>query len=368
MNITDILNIMVEQKASDAYLNVGSPVFLKTEGLYQPFNDEPILSGVPHQFAYSLMNPNQIQEFEKHWEYDFVHQENDIGRFRINLFRQRNDIGMVIRYIPKIIPSFEDLGLPLILKDLVLQRSGLILIVGPTGSGKSTTLASMLNFRNLHFPGHILTVEDPIEFTILPQKSIITQREIGTDTHSYARALKNALREAPDVIMIGEITESQTMNQVLSYAQSGHLCLATMHANNSIQALKRIAALSDTTERDLTFADLAGCIQGIVSQRLIPGINGKRVVATEVLLRSPNICEDIEQRNWHELNKMIETQYSEGMMSFNQSLIKLVNDSYITKEEALKHSDSPTDLNLRMRLGDSHEDNIGLRFNSDASS
>ncbi len=353
MDIKLLLRLMAEKNASDLFFSTGAPPHMKIEGVSTPMGQGALPPGAIKNIAYDIMTQKQIDEFEEEWEQNFAISVDDIGRFRVNVFMQRGEVGMVMRHIKSDIPNLENLRLPPTVSKLVMERAGLVLICGPTGSGKSTTLAAMIDYRNRRDTSHILTIEDPIEFLHEHKLSIIDQREIGVDTKSYHNALKNAMREAPDLILIGEIRDEEAMQYALSYAQTGHLCLATIHGNNSKQVLERIRNMIPKEQRSTLMKELASVLKGIVSQRLVMSQDGKRVAALEILMKAPDIQEIIQKGNLEELKKAIEKHHMDGMMSFDQSLFKLYKDGVITKEDALRFAESRTDLNLQMRLSES---------------
>lgn len=353
MDIKLLLRLMAEKNASDLFFSTGAPPHMKIEGVSTPMGQGALPPGAIKNIAYDLMSTKQIEEFEEEWEQNFAISVDDIGRFRVNVFMQRGEVGMVMRHIKCDIPNLENLRLPAVISKLVMERAGLVLICGPTGSGKSTTLAAMIDYRNRRDTSHILTIEDPIEFLHEHKLSIIDQREIGVDTKSYNHALKNALREAPDLILIGEIRDEEAMQYALSYAQTGHLCLATIHGNNSKQVLERIRNMIPKEQRATLMKELSSVLKGIVSQRLVMSQDGTRVAALEVLMKAPDIQEIIQKGNLEELKKAIEKHHMDGMMSFDQSLFKLYKDGVITKDDALRFAESRTDLNLQMRLSES---------------
>ena len=352
MEISNYLKFMVEHNASDLFFSVGAPVNIKIEGETSSIGDKNLTSSDVRQLAYSIMNDDQVTTFESRLELNMAFSVANMGRFRVNVFRQRGDTAMVIRYIKSKIPSIESLGLPDILKDLIMEYQGLILVVGSTGSGKSTTLASMINYRNEKKTGHILTIEDPIEFIHEHKKSIVDQREVGLDTLSLSEALMNALREAPDVIVVGEIRDRETMRHALHYAETGHLCLSTLHANNANQTMERIINFFPDTAHHGLLLDLGQHLRAIISQRLINGINGKRAPAVEIMLKTPFIAELIEDHRISEIKDAMEQGTLAGMQTFDQSLYKLFKDGKITIDEALRNADSKNNLRLRLRLED----------------
>lgn len=351
-DISAYLKLMVDRNASDLFFSVGAPVNVKIEGVTHPLGQPPLDSQTVRQLVYSLMSDDQIKTYEGKLELNMAVGVKDLGRFRINVFRQRGEIAMVIRYIKNKIPSIEQLGLPPILKDLICEKQGLILIVGSTGSGKSTTLASMIDHRNQTRTGHILTIEDPIEFIHEHNKSVVDQREVGLDTLSLSEALKNALREAPDVIVVGEIRDRETMLHAIHYAETGHICLSTLHANNANQTLERILNFFPDTAHHGLLLDLAQHLRAIISQRLLIGIDGKRVPAVEILLNTPFIAELIEEGRLSEIKDAMEKSTLSGLQTFDQSLYKLYKEGKISVEEALHNADSRNNLRLRLRLED----------------
>lgn len=353
MDIKLLLRLMAEKNASDLFFSTGAPPHMKIEGVSTPMGQGALPPGAIKNIAYELMSQKQIDEFEEEWEQNFALSVPDIGRFRVNVFMQRGEVGMVMRHIKTDIPDLMKLNLPETVAKLVMERAGLVLICGPTGSGKSTTLAAMIDYRNRRDTSHILTIEDPIEFVHNHKLSIIDQREIGVDTKSYRHALKNAMREAPDLILIGEIRDEEAMQYALSYAQTGHLCLATIHGNNSKQVLERVRNMVPKEQRSSLMKELASVLKGIVSQRLVMSQDGKRVAALEILTKAPDLQEIIQKGNLEELKKAIEKHHMDGMMSFDQSLFRLYKEGTITREDALKFAESRTDLSLQMRLSES---------------
>lgn len=350
MDIAPYLRLMAQKQASDLYCSTGAPIYLKVDGRLVPVGDAPLNSGMVKKLVYSILNEKQAQEFEREWELNMALPLEGVGRFRVNVFKQRGDVAMVIRYIKSTIPSIESCNLPQVLKDLVMEQRGLILVVGATGSGKSTTLASMIEFRNQNRTGHVLTIEDPIEFLFQHRKSLINQREIGIDTQSFHNALKNAMREAPDVIMIGEIRDMITMQAAIAYSETGHLCLSTMHANNASQALDRIKNFFPDTALQQLHTDLALNLKGVISIRLLRSIKGGRVPAVEVMVQSSYVSELIMAGSTSGLREAMEQSDTRGMQTFDQSLYKLYTEGLITLEDALNNADSRNDLSLRIRL------------------
>ncbi len=350
VEIFSFLNLMVEKAGSDLFFSVGAPVNLKIEGITHPLKMPALRPGQVKQLAYSVMNERQISEFEAKMEMNLSISAENLGRFRVNVFVQRGETGMVIRYIKNKIPPLAALGLPPVLEKLVMRKRGLVLVTGATGSGKSTTLASMLNYRNENATGHILTIEDPLEFLHAHKLSVVDQREVGIDTHSYEEALKNALREAPDVIMIGEIRDRNTMKQAIAYAETGHLCLSTLHANNANQAMERVINFFPEEAHRQLLVDLSLNLAGVVSQRLIPGLHEKLVPAVEVMLNSSYISDLIAKGEFSGIKEAMARSTEIGMCTFDQALYQLYTEDRISLDEALHNADSRTDLALRIRL------------------
>jgi len=353
MEIVPYLKLMVQKNGSDLFFSTGAPPNLKAEGRTMPIGDTPMKQGMVRNLAYSIMSDDQVSEFESTMEGNLAISISGLGRFRVNVFRQRGDVAMVIRYIKGQIPSLEQLNLPLLLKELIMEARGLILVVGSTGSGKSTTLASMVNYRNENATGHILTIEDPVEFLHTHKKSVVDQREVGLDTLSYEVALKNAMREAPDVILIGEIRDRHTMQHAIAYAETGHLCLSTLHANNANQALDRIINFFPDSAHHQLYMDLSLNLKAVISQRLIKSKDGKRVPAVEIMLLSTFVAELIQKGDIHAVKEAMEQGNERGMQTFDQALYKLYKEGRITLEEALANADSRNNLSLRIRLDES---------------
>lgn len=349
-DISAYLKLMVEKNASDLFFSTGAPVNIKIEGKTAPVGHKSLEPGMVKKLAYSLMSDEQIRQFEATLEMNLAISVQGIGRFRVNIYRQRGEHAMVIRYIKSNIPDMEELNLLPILKKLIMEPRGLILIVGSTGSGKTTTLASMIDYRNRQRTGHILTIEDPLEFIHKNIKSIVDQREVGIDTLSYANALKNAMRESPDVILIGEIRDRETMQHAMSYAETGHLCLSTLHANNASQTLDRILNFFPETAHNQLLIDLSLNLCAIISQRLIMGADGKRVPVLEILLNSPYIAELIQKGEISKLTEVMEQTTEQGMQSFDQALFDLFQSGKVDLEEALRNANSRNNLALRIHL------------------
>ena len=352
MDIGYFLKLMTEKNASDMFLTTGAPVNIKVEGKLYALGNTGLPAGMVKKIAYSLMDEGQVPAFERDLELNMAIAVKDAGRFRVNVFKQRGEVGMVIRAIKSEIPTIDHLKLPDILKDIVMEPRGLVLVVGSTGSGKSTTLASMIDHRNTNTTGHILTVEDPIEFLHRHKKSIVNQREVGLDTHAFANALKNAMREAPDVILIGEILDAATMEAAIAFAETGHLCLATLHSNNADQTLERILNFFPESAHKNVLMNLALNLKAVVSQRLVTGVDNKRLPATEILINTPLIRDMIRRGQVHEIKEAMDRSLQEGMQTFDQSLYRLYKDGKIDLEEALRKADSRDGLALKIRLTD----------------
>ena len=358
MNIESYLKYMAKQGASDLFLTTGAAPSIKIQGELKPISDTRLQPGVTREIAYTLMSAEQVETFERELEMNLGMSLQDIGRYRINIYMQRGEVSLVIRYITSNIPGIEELNLPPVLKKLVMHKTGLVLLVGATGTGKSTSLASMVNYRNQNRSGHILTVEDPIEFTYSHQKSIVGQREVGIDTISYNNALREAMREAPDVILIGEIRDSETMQAALQFADTGHLVLSSLHAVNSNQALDRIINFFPPEARNHILMDLSLNLRGIVSQRLVMGCDQKRIPAVEVLLNTPYISELIHRGEVAEIKEDMEKSGTSGMQTFDASLHDLYKSKKITLEDALANADSRSNLEWQINFGGSADDTL----------
>lgn len=344
MIITPLLKLAVEKQASDLFISVGAPISIKINGATLPVNDQQIDAEMVRRIAYELITPDQIAAFEQKLELNFSIRVPDVGNFRVNMFRQRRDTAIVIRYIRASVRSIDELRLPPILKNLIMEKRGLVLVVGATGSGKSTTLASMIEHRNNIAAGHILTIEDPIEYLFKHNKSIVSQREVGTDTLSYDNALSNALREAPDVLMIGEINDRETLKHALIFAQTGHLCLSTLHASNSYHALNRMVGLFPHDARQNVLSDISTSLRAIISQRLVKGVDGKLIPVVEILLNTNLIAGLIKSGEIEEIREAMEQTISSGSQTFEQVLYNLFKGGRITREEALRNADSSSNL------------------------
>ncbi|MFK5971255.1 MAG: PilT/PilU family type 4a pilus ATPase [Candidatus Marithrix sp.] len=351
-DLLDYLKITYQHDGSDLFLTVGSQIKAKIYGMARPISTFVATEELTKRCTYSILTDEQIAQFEQTHDLDFaISLPDGSARFRGNAFFQRKTVGLVMRYIPSEIPSAEAMGTPEILLELMMAKRGLMLMVGGTGSGKSTTLAAMIDYRNTNSPGHILTIEDPVEFSHPNKMSIINQREVGVDTNSYATAIKASLREAPDVILIGEIREMETMEAALELANTGHLCVSTMHANNANQALDRIVNMFPTDKQKSLFMDMAGNINAIISQRLIPDIRGKRCAAIEIMINTPNIANLILKGRLTDIKDAMKSSGARGMATFDDALYNLFKAEKITKEEALKNADSRNDLEGKISFG-----------------
>ena len=367
MDITPLFKLMVERGASDLYFTVGAPPNIKIEGVLAPVGRTNLKPQQMAEIAASVMNDRQRLEFDETMELNMVISIAGVGRFRLNLFRQRGEAAMVVRYIKGAIPSLSELNLPEILKSLVMELRGLILVVGSTSSGKSTTLASMIDYRNENHRGHILTIEDPIEYLYTHKKSIVDQREVGIDTISYDNALKNAMREAPDLILIGEILDRNTMKHAITYAQTGHLCLSTLHSNNANQSLERIINFFSEDAKHQLLQDLALNLQAVISLRLVPGLKNLRVPAVEILINSPYIADLIEKGKIDEIKEVMSRSREQGMQTFDQALFDLYIEGKISKENAISFADSKNNVGLQIRLneGSDVDDSSDLTIRAD---
>ncbi len=366
MEFDKLLRLVVEKGASDLFITAGVPPSLKLNGRIVPVTRNALSPEQSRELVLSVMNEAQQAEFFEHNECNFAINTRGLGRFRVSSFRQRNLVGMVLRRIEVNIPKIRDLGLPPIISDLAMAKRGLIIFVGATGTGKSTSLAAMIGHRNDNSQGHIVSIEDPIEFIHQHAGCIITQREVGVDTDSYEVALRNTLRQAPDVIMIGEIRSRETMEYAVAFAETGHLCLSTLHANNANQALDRIIHFFPQDRHEQIWMDLALNLRGIVAQQLIPSADGQgRVAAVEVLLNTPLIAEHIRKGEVHLLKEVMTRSTELGMQTFDQALYKLYSDQEIGYEAAIAHADAPNDLRLMIKLGsDADPDPMGAVSNS----
>ncbi|MES2625493.1 MAG: PilT/PilU family type 4a pilus ATPase [Pseudomonadota bacterium] len=362
MGLYDYLRMMASQEASDLFFSTGAPPNIKIQGLVSPVSEIVLAPGEVKKMAYGIISNQQQREFESEMELNFALSIEGLGRFRVNLYVQRGEVSMAVRYIKTNIPSIDELNLPPILKTLIMEPRGLVLIVGATGAGKSTTLASMIDYRNTRTTGHILTIEDPIEYYHSHKKSVVDQREVGIDTHTYGSALKNAMREAPDVILIGEIRDRETMQAAIAYAETGHLCLSTLHSNNASQTIDRIVNFFPEAAHKQLLLDLSLNLRAVVSQRLVKGLDGARHAAVEVMLKSAYISDLIEKADINALKQALEKADVEGTQTFDQALYKLYKQGKISLDETLRNADSKTNLSLKLRLEDNENgtSNLGL--------
>jgi len=344
MYLDRLFQLMAEKQASDLFISCGAPINIKIDGVAMPINTQPMEPETVRRIAYEMMNRSQADRFEQTNEMNLAHVDNNLGNFRINIMRQRGTIAMVIRYIRGQIPSFESLNLPPALLDMISAKRGLILIVGSTGSGKSTTMAAMLDYRSNNMPGHILTIEDPIEYLFRHRKSLINQREIGEDTDSYHNALVNGLRAAPDVLMIGEVRDRETMTHVLIHALTGHLCLTTLHANNTYHALARIINMYPHDARSGLLYDLSVSLRAIVSQRLVRNKNGKLQPAVEIMMNSTHVADLVRAGDLDKIAEAMQQSLYPGSQTFEQALCKLYLEDVISYDDAMLAADSPTNL------------------------
>jgi twitching motility protein PilU len=344
MFVTPLFKLMADKQASDMFFTSGAPIQIKINGTVMPINSQPLDPEQVKKICYELMTEPQIKEFETKHEMNFAQSGGDLGNFRINIFHQKNTVAMVIRFVKPDVPAFESLGLPDVLKEVIMEKLGLILIVGSTGSGKSTTMASMIDYRNTIKTGHILTIEDPVEFIFKHKKSIVNQREVRVDTHTYENALISAMREAPDLLMVGEIRDRETLQSSLLFAQTGHLCMSTLHANNSYNALNRIIGFFPREARESLQADLSIALRCVISQRLVKSVDGKRVAAVEVMLNTKHIQELIKAGEINQIKDAMEQSLSPGSKTFEQALFEHYRAGRITMDEALANADSPSNL------------------------
>ncbi|RMD71033.1 MAG: PilT/PilU family type 4a pilus ATPase [Gammaproteobacteria bacterium] len=346
-----LLRLLLERKGSDLFITAGFPPAIKVNGRVTPVSETPLTPAHTQEIASAVMNDKQMAQFDAHKEANFAISLPGEARFRTSAFVQRDSVGLVMRPIPTVIPSFEELHLPPILRDIAMTKLGLVLFVGGTGTGKSTSLAAMVDYRNEHDYGHIITIEDPIEFLHRHKHCIVTQREVGVDTESYAEALKNTLRQAPDVILIGEIRERETMEHGIAFAETGHLCLSTLHANNTNQAMDRIINFFPEDRRPQLLMDLSFNLKAVVSQRLIPRQDGQgRIPAVEVMINTPLMSDLLLKGKFHEIKDLMARSNELGMQTFDQSLFNLFEAGHISFEQALKNADSINDLRLRIKL------------------
>jgi twitching motility protein PilU len=350
MTIKELLQLMVKASASDLYLTVDSPPVFRVEGITRNYGESRLSSHQTEEIALALMNERQKSIFSEKMEMNLALFYPEIGRFRVNIFRQKGFVAVVFRQIKLDIDTVDDLGLPPILKDIAMTKRGLVLVVGGTGTGKSTTLAAMIEHRNANSGGHIITVEDPIEFLYHHKKCIVSQREMGIDTLSYGEALKNTLRQAPDVILIGEVRDRETMESAVAFAETGHLCLSTLHANNANQGIERIMNFFPAEKHDQIYFQLSLNLRAIVSQRLIPTINNKRAAAIEILIDTPRVKDMIMKKRIELLKEAMAEGNREGMQTFDQSIFNLYKSGVISYENAMVYADSANDLRLRIKM------------------
>jgi len=350
MDIKGLLKGMVEKEASDLYLTMDIPPTYRLHGSTQSTDDPPFTNEQLENLAIALMRGQQRGEFEEKMEMNLALYYKDLGRFRVNIFRQRGNVGLVFRHIKTIIATIDELDLPPIVKDISMSKRGLVLVVGATGSGKSTTLAAMVDHRNKNQAGHIVTVEDPIEFVHEHKKSIITQREVGFDTHTFQAALKNALRQAPDVILIGEVRDIETMEAAITFAETGHLCLATLHSNNANQAIERIMNFFPVERHAQIYLQLSLNLRSILSQRLVPSLDGRRVPALEILIDTPRVKDLVKKAEVDTLKEAMEQGVQEGCQTFDYVLFKLYKEGKVSLEQALINADSANNLRLKIKL------------------
>jgi twitching motility protein PilU len=350
MNVQPLFSLMVEKKASDLFLTCFAPVKIKIDGKIMPVNKLDLTPKMVRQAAIELMSEEQLEEFSRELEVDFAVSKPGLGRFRVNVFHQRGNVAMVMRYISHEIPSLDELAMPPILKELVMFRRGLVLMVGASGNGKSTTLAAMINHRNEKTSSHILTIEDPIEFLHTNKRSIINQREIGSDTRSYGRALRSAVREAPDVILIGEIRDRETMQAGIDLAGTGHLAIATLHSNNAPETLDRIINMFPEDQHKQVYMDLSHYLRAIISQRLVRTIEGNRIAAAEIMLNTPRIAELIQSGDIGAVKEAFYQTTEQGMQTFDEALLSLYRDGKVSMEEALANADSRANLEAQIHF------------------
>lgn len=353
MNVSQLLMLMIQKNASDMFLTSGAIPHIKVEGKMYPLGEAPFRPEMVQRIALELMGEDRQRAFERDWEMNFALKLDQPGggRFRVNVFRQQGETALVIRAIKSHIPSIDDLQLPEVLKDIIMTQRGLVLVVGATGSGKSTTLASMIDHRNQSTAGHILTIEDPVEFVHTHKKCIVNQREVGIDTHGFHNALKNAMREAPDVILIGEILDKETMEAAISFAETGHLCLATLHSNNADQTIERILNFFPEPSHKNILMNLSLNLKAVVSQRLVIGVGGKRIPACEILLNTSLIADLLRRGQIHEVKEAMEGSLEPGIQTFDTCLYNMVKNKQVSEEEAVRHADSKDGLKLKLRFG-----------------
>jgi twitching motility protein PilU len=341
-----LFRLMAEKNASDIFVSAGAPMTMKINGSAMPVNPQVLSAEEAKRICYEILKPHQIEKFERELELNLSHPIAGVGNFRVNMMYQKGSVAAVVRYISTNIPAFDSLGVPNLLKQVIMEKRGLILVVGATGCGKSTTLAAMMDVRNMMKSGHILTFEDPIEFIFQSKKCIVNQREIGNDSHSFQDAMRNAMRQAPDLILVGEIRDVETMKSAMMYALSGHLCLATLHANNSYHALKRIINFFPLEQRTVLLSDLSVSLRCIISQRLVRNVEGGRLPAVEILMNTGNIVDLISEGRVPEIKEAMEKSMTPGSQTFEQDLFRLIQTGKISVQEGLANADSATNLSL----------------------
>ncbi|SFN21453.1 twitching motility protein PilU [Formivibrio citricus] len=368
MNLQPFFKLMAERNASDLFLSANSPIVIKIQGACYPVNNQVLSGEHVKQLVYQLLSPERIAAFERDMELNMGYEIPGVGNYRINIFRSRGAVAMVVRYIRADLPTIEELRMPETLKTLIMEKRGIVLLVGATGSGKSSTVSAMLEYRNQNHNGHILTVEDPVEFIYTHKKSLVNQREIGVDTKSYSEALKNAMREAPNVLMIGEIRDRETMSYALQYALAGHLCISTLHANNSYHSLSRIVNFFPLEARESLLYDLSNSLKAVVSQRLVRGKAGKLIPAVEVMLNTSYIAELIRNGELSKIKEAMEQTLSEGSQTFEQALYRLYRDGEIELDEALRNADSATNLSWMINNAQTIEEREQVVRDKNASS
>lgn len=351
MNVQPLFKLMVEKHASDLFFTCYAPVKIKIDGKIMPVNKLELTPKMVKQAAMELMDEDQLEEFSREMEIDFAISKPGLGRFRVNIFQQRGNIGMVLRYISSNLPDLDSLQMPQLMKELVMFKRGLILMVGATGCGKSTTLAGMINYRNEKTSSHIITIEDPIEFLHPNKRSIVNQREVGIDTKSYDRALKSAMREAPDVILIGEIRDRESMEAAMRLAGTGHLVISTLHANNAPEALDRIINMFPMDQHRQVFMDLSQYLRSIISQRLVRSVDGKRVAAVEIMLNTPHVAELVNRGEIAQVKEAFASSTESGMQTFDNALLELYKNGRISMDEALANADSRSNLEASIHFG-----------------
>ncbi|MET0292553.1 MAG: PilT/PilU family type 4a pilus ATPase [Steroidobacteraceae bacterium] len=349
-HIIKLLTAMNQAGGSDLFVSKDFPPSMKAQGVMKPLTSQKLTGEITRLLANALMTPKQREEFTRDLECNFAISVPNVARFRVNVFVQQQDVGMVIRTIANDIPQLEKLGLPESLKEIIMAKRGLVLVVGATGSGKSTSLAALIDHRNRTSPGHIITVEDPVEFVHKSQQSLITHREVGIDTHSWHNALKNTLRQAPDVILIGEIRDTETMEHAITFAETGHLCLGTLHSNNANQTLDRIVNFFSEDRRKQLLQDLSSNLRAVISQRLIRTNDGKRRAAVEILLNTPIVADKLLKGEFHEIKAIMGKSAELGMRTFDHSLFELYNEGAISQDEAIRNADSANELRLNIKL------------------